>query len=624
MSPPSSATLHGLVVLAAALLAGSVTLGHGIVFDDHALLGGNHEILDGRLPISAAFSMRYWGRADEVSPNELYRPVTVASLAIGMELLGSDPWGMHAVNVSLHALNGLLVYLLSRMLFGQPVLALLTSLIFALHPVATEAVAPVSGRADLLACFLVMAASIAAVSAGRSHGWRRIAAALGAGLATWLAVLSKENAIVTPALLLLVLQADRLRGGGPGWRSWGAAGALGSSLAAVGIALGMRVGVLGYLIRSEVPGSVSARYLAFVNNPLQFADAIERVVTALRVALEGIGILVFPLNLSADYSYNQIPVGTGWIGAAAVAAAAAYLAAIVVLMHRPVFLLGLGWPVLTYLIGSNLIAPIGTIFAERLLYLPVFGFALLAAHAFARLSGASPRTRPAAIILAAALLVAYGFRSIDRYADWADDERLFAATVLSSPDSAKAHSNHGFTLQRAGRNEEAIEAYLRAVAIAPGLTGARVSAGQLLMNSGRNDEALVQFGEAALGDPAMIEAWRGMAETLWRAGREDEAIVRLAEGLPRNPAIAPILAEAHFRLGARMLSEGNDAGFMRNMEETIALDPGHGRARFNLALDALKRGDIDRAREHAAAGRAAGYVFPPGFLESVGLGSARQ
>jgi hypothetical protein len=168
-----SSILHAALILLAAVLVSVGTMSHGFVFDDHLLVGGNMPVISGEAPLSSAFTYRYWGAADEASPNELYRPITIVSLAINARLLGQhpalgrDPAAMHAGNIALHGANALLVYLLILLLFARPTLALLTALIFAVHPIATEPVAAIAGRADLLATFFLLLACLMGLSCSR-------------------------------------------------------------------------------------------------------------------------------------------------------------------------------------------------------------------------------------------------------------------------------------------------------------------------------------------------------------------------------------------------------------------------------------------------------------------------
>ena len=665
-----SAALHLALILACAGAAGARTISHGLVFEDHMLLGGNAPLIRGEAPLGSAFTDRYWGAGDDASPNELYRPVTVISLALDARLLGGRPAVMHAMNVGLHALNACLLYVLLRALFSHPVVALTASLLFALHPIATEVVAAVSGRADLLATGFILAACLLGLAASRRRGVWILIGGLGVAGATFLGVLSKETVYVAPLLMVAVLGADARRHDGPrrSYRDYlMTAGTLAGIQAFVLLmAVLLRVRLLGYLFRFAPPDSPSSAYLAFVNNPLTTAEPLARIFTALRVAVRGAWLLIWPARLSADYSFDQIPVSASTPGAAELAAlgfAAAYLALVIWSARRfPMAMFALSWSALSYLMVSNLIFPIGTIFSERLLYLPAIGFCLLLAAGLAQLARRSEAARRAATALALVILALYSARFVARCGDWESDATLFAATVRDSPRSAKAHSNRGFTLQVAGSTAEAIESYHRALSIAPGMTGTRMSLANLLLQTGVPQESVEQFRQVVTQDPAISVAWSGLgsaqealdqveeagasyrkaldlslgrnrealagaARIRARTGQEEEAVALLESMLrsdPSNAALKSDLAHAHYLLGVRRLQEDRHEDFLKSMRRAVELDPSEGPAHYNLALDALESGDVAAARAHALLGLKAGYEYPAGFLAACGLPEPRQ
>ena len=666
-SGATSTALHALLIVAVVVAVCYGTLGHGFVFDDHMLIGGNSPVIRGEAPLSSAFTYRYWGVADEASPNELYRPITIASIAMNARLLGQDAWGMHACNILLHALNALLVYCLVRSLFGRPILALLTALIFAVHPIATEAVAPIAGRADLLATFFLLVSSLCALAACRRRGRVILVCGLLIAAATFMGALSKESFFAAPLITAAVLGSDarRRQGDARHYRHYLATAVTfaGIQVFVLLMVFVLRAGILGYVYHSDPPSNPSTAYLAFVNNPIQFAEPLGRILTALRVAVSGAGLLLLPFDLAADYSYNAIPVSTGMPGLVEIGALCfllIYLGLTLYAARRsPVVLLALSWSAMSYLIVSNLLFPIGTIFGERLLYTPSIGFALLVAAGLTRLGDATPRRRGIAGALAVLLLGLYGARFVVRCADWADDEHLFKAAVASYPESAKAHANYAFTLLRAGRPDEALTHYTRALAIAPGLTGSGISMARILTQKGRNEEAIqvlrnvierddgISVAHSALGlaqeaagnDAEAERAFRkalelsfgqnreaifGMARVMSRTGREPQAVElleRMAKNAPEAADVREELAQARYLLGVRRLKEGDLAGFTAAMKGTIELDPEHGPAHYNLAVAALDGGDKALAREHAVAALKSGYDLPPGFLEACGVSS---
>lgn len=576
------------LLLAIPLVVGFPIVGHPPVFDDHLLLGGNADILEGRRPAREAFFRRYWGSAPEATLNELYRPVAIASLAADARLAGSGPRGMHVTALLLHSFNTLLVYILVSLLFQRRVTAFLAALFFSINPIVLEVLAPLSGRADLLAGFFLLVASSLAILFVRGRGWSATPALAGSIVASALGVLSKEHVLTAP----LVLGALLLAAGYWPERHRRILIAIGGSAAGVVAAVAQRVGVLGYLWRSGLPPDPQTAYLAWVGNPLLETGIIPRLLTVAKVVPKALGLLLLPLRQSADYCYDQITVEEGFPGLASLLGLGMAIACGAALLfwrrRHPVLWTGLAWSVLTFLLTSNALVPIGALFAERFLYLPAIG-ASLAIGAFLDGIARSGKGRPIVAAAAAAILaILYIALFVVRIPVWSSDGALFAATAQSSPSCARGHSNHGLTLQRAGHLEEAAEAYRRALVIAPGLTGAGISlTGSLL--------ELDRFEAAA-------EAARKTAAT---AG-DDAAARRL---------LADLLVTA----GLRAIDAGDDRGFLVTTEAAAAIDPAHGTAHFNLALHAYRAKDLEAARRHTRNAVGAGYRLPDGFLKAVGM-----
>lgn len=577
------------LLLAIPLAIGSPIVGHPPVFDDHLLLGGNADLLEGRLPAREAFFRKYWGSAPEAALNELYRPVAIASLVVDARLLGSGPAGMHATSLLLHALNALLVYCLMTLLFQNRRMAFLTALLFSVHPIALEALAPLSGRSDLLAALFLLTASCLAAIFARGSGWRAALALAGTVVACALGVLSKEHVVTAPlvlAALLLVAVQDAGRRARMVIAICGAA-------AGTGAALALRTGVLGYLWRSGLPPDPQAAYLAWIGNPLLETGAVSRLLTVAKIVPQALTLLFFPVRQSADYCYNQIPVEEGLPGLASLLGLAVTIAVVAALLlwrrRHPAIWVALAWGALTWLLTSNAVVPIGAIFAERFLYLPAIGSSLAIAALLDRVASVGRRGRVLAAAAGLVLAILSAALFTLRRMDWSGDEALFAATAQSSPRCARGHSNYGLALHRRGRLADAAAEYARALDIAPGLTGAGISLTGSLLDLDRSEEAAEVARSTAL-----------------RAGDDDAATRRL---------LADLLVTA----GLRAIDAGDDRRFLVTMEAAAAVDPGHGTAHFNLALNAYRAKNLEQARMHARDALRAGYAFPPGFLEAVGM-----
>ncbi|XP_028748235.2 protein O-mannosyl-transferase TMTC1 isoform X3 [Peromyscus leucopus] len=164
---PSRRPRCGLIPAgAAALLAGASCLCYGrslrgeFVHDDVWAIVNNPDVRPGTPLRWAVFANDFWGKglADSTS-HKSYRPLCVLSFRLNIFLTGMDPFYFHVVNVILHYLVTLvLMYTCDKTVFKNRGLAFVTALLFAVHPVHTEAVAGVVGRADVLACLLFLLA----------------------------------------------------------------------------------------------------------------------------------------------------------------------------------------------------------------------------------------------------------------------------------------------------------------------------------------------------------------------------------------------------------------------------------------------------------------------------------
>src|SRR5690242_4940468 len=137
---------------------------------------------------------QYW----ETATTGLYRPLTTLSYLFNYAILGSgaNPEGYHWINLLLHLANVAMVYLLCLAIFKQAAIALPATALWALHPVQTEVVTNIVGRADLLVAFGVLAALLCHRQAAASSGARKVAWLAAILVAAAIAAFSKESGVV--------------------------------------------------------------------------------------------------------------------------------------------------------------------------------------------------------------------------------------------------------------------------------------------------------------------------------------------------------------------------------------------------------------------------------------------
>ncbi len=421
-----------------------------LLYDDRTLLD-NPWLVHEAGPVSV-FQHDYWfGTKHESS--DLYRPLTVLSLAWNMRATPSKE-GVRGVNVALHAVGTLIVWWMLAAIAdgrkgtvplerGQSPSAWIGAALFAVHPLGSEAVFWAVGRAEILAAIFGMVAFVSFVR-------RSIAVSVAAFFA---ALCFKESAatwlVIGAAWVALRPKEDREPFRVVAIRASG-------YLAALAVFGALRVSAVGW---GRMPPP-------FIDNPLAGAGVPARVVNSVLLFGRYVGKMLWPQTLSVEYGFDQLPVvpSLPW-GAIAAAAIVAGVVVAVVTLHRKghrtaAFLVA--FVPCAFAVTGNLVFPIGTIFAERLAYLPLAGFCGLAGLALAAIPKAAWRGAAVAV-----LLVACGARTMVRGSDYRDLAALSEATVEASPRAVKALANAGRTQLRQGHPELAIPPLERAVAIWP-------------------------------------------------------------------------------------------------------------------------------------------------------------
>ncbi|MCX6631378.1 MAG: DUF1736 domain-containing protein [Candidatus Solibacter sp.] len=375
----------------------------------------------------------------------LYRPLTTLSYMLNYSVLGNetDPSGYHWLNFMVHAVNIGLVYLLGVVIFEQIPAALLLAAIWGIHPVLTESVTNIVGRADLLGAFGVLAALHAHRKALGTSGGRKAAWVAAVALAVTAGIFSKESTIVAVAVLAIY---DLTFGRAASWK------------ARIPSYFAVAIPCLVFLyVRAPVMSGVASTSFPFGDNPLMGAGCWTARMTAIKVIGRYLALLVWPAQLSFDYSFNENPLFgwglTSWEDLKAVLSLLVCLggAAAAILCwrrHKPVFF-AIAFFFAALSPTSNLVIRIGSSMAERFLYLPSVGFAVLAVYGAQLLSQLLaerwPEYRNAVPAALGVVLIAFAARTYARNADWVDQGRFWRSAVEAAPGSYKTNlsaANH--------------------------------------------------------------------------------------------------------------------------------------------------------------------------------------
>jgi Tfp pilus assembly protein PilF len=501
----------------------------------------------------------------------------------------------------LNAVIGALLWWLLVLLLRRPTVALITALLFVSHPLHVEVVATGVGQAELVASTLALLAMITHLGlvAGCSPGGggevrprrgRGLRSALGLTLANLLylaALLTKESAVVLPGLLFLadwlILERGRLR------RMW-------SRIPLYAVYL---IPLLVYiLMRSSVAGLDPPGAPELVRD----LGAVERRVFASENLLRQVGQLFVPLGLVADYRDYRVPPAPTvadpiFLLSAVAWVATASLVTLLARRRRFTAVLAIAWFFVAIVPTCNLIVTIGTIRADRLLYLPSVGLCLGLALVIAKL-GRFHRLLPFATL--ALILVAHGWITVRRNLVWRDARSLWEATVADNPGSANAHRNLADNLSEAGEQpDRAAELYRRAIELREGAgffyADARVQYGHLLRARGDWALAAEQYRRVVEERPSHFIAHVSLGQVL---SRSTDTVDEAVDVLERAVTLQPDNFQTHANLAHAFLQQGRLEEALAEVDEALALRNSEAYV-WSIRANILSR--LGRAEESQAA-----------------------
>jgi tetratricopeptide (TPR) repeat protein len=563
-------TLTALAVFVFAACLYLPSLKNGFVWDDKALVE-NPDIrtLNGDT-VKRVFTTNYWDATDVTSG--LYRPLTALSFHADYQTHADKPAGFHLTNVLFNAAVCALLFLVLVEMFAALDLALFAALFFAAFPMHVENVAWVSGRTDLLATMFMLASLWCYARWRASGGWTALPGAL---LLFGAALLAKESAVVLPAVILV---AELL--------PVGSARAQGDRKAGAVVVMAMFVMAALYLVlRKQVLGASVGYFHRFTHG---FEQAVALPFSILAHYTYK---LVFPFRPNAESDFP--PPAHFWN--VHVLVGVAIFAGICYALWRwrgnRVFVFGTAVIAIGLLPVLNIL-PLNQILAERFLYFPSTGFALLVALLVITLRR---RWRLPATVVFVLLLAACSARTVMRTADWKDELTLFQKSVAASPDNARARASLGSTLYGLERYDEALNEFRHAVRVnpsyAPGWSGLARTEGKL----GHLKEAMDAINNALDIDPDNAVYYNSLGMLQFQARDYMNAVGSFREVLQ----IRPRHLHARFNLGLALYQLGDFEGAVKEFTELENKDGDFQNAWFFLAESQLRAGNAEAAAESA-------------------------
>lgn len=474
------------------------------------------------------WTSHYWAGKVDATDKGLYRPLTLTSYNLQYAISGQNAAAFHIINVLLHALVCFVLMRFVKLVFKDLTLAFLAGLIFAVHPIHSEAVAGIVGRAEILCALFVLLAMIS------YHHWA------GSGNIKWLvcllassfaAITSKELGFLLPAVLVLQETYTYFTTKKYSFPSRGKWTALLSVIV---------LAVVMWAFRSTITESAASHEM------WAEVSAGDRMATALRTTMEYIGMHVFPISLSADYWVSEVPIAN--FGDLMV-----WLSILVILgLTGLSFYLRKKWPVFSWgilfffmmlLPVSNFLFAAGFLKAERILYIPSIGLIIVIASLLLRL-GQMKQGKIPALGIAALLVVFFSVKTWSRGQAWKNNFTLAEATLRTSPDSPRFNNIMGLELKARKQKEEALVFFEKAVQSNPQHVPALVNLGLAYRNAGRYEEAAAILERALDLNPNTLATYVNLM-SVYRSLNDNQKNLQVAKkALKRYPQSAPIVWNA--------------------------------------------------------------------------------
>ena len=555
------------------------TLHNDFIFDDLPLIQSSKTLpaLDNPRSIISVFTQK-----------KGYRPIRTLSYAIDYHISGLNPTSYHISNIIYHTITAIFVYLVTLSIVSSRISALCAAALFAVHPVHTDSVAYLAGRRDILSGLFFFMGFYGFLTYRKTN--RLIFAPL-TMIAYLLSIGSKEMGVTLPALFFICDLVNQIS---PGKKGLGP-----RPLSSLAGAMKSTVKQHPYFYGFFLTGALAfSYYKVFINSPSHqyayYGDSMwVTFLTVGRILVHYIQLLLFPVNLVADYSFDAFPLSASlfeWSTLSSFVLLVGIAVFIIRMITRKKWIAFGGiWFFVTLLPVCHII-PHHELLAEHYLYLPSYGFFLIAALLFTELLQ-EKRYLPLTLSIIISVIILLSVRTVDRNRDWRDSMTLWGKTVKTVPACARAQNNLGVEYLYAKKYAEAIEHLTAAIEIKPDYAEAYNNMGLVYKEKGLYDGAIDFFTKAIMLRKPYYDSVYNLANTFENKGNYDQSIQIYKQLVKKKPDSAKI----HNNLGIAYQRKGQFELAREHYGKAVMLDPGDFEARNNLGVWYYSRGMYDKA-----------------------------
>ncbi|KAH8386306.1 hypothetical protein KR200_004275 [Drosophila serrata] len=566
--------------------------GATFVFDDTVAIVKNRDVSVLPTNWTAIFTHDFWGASLVSSDShKSFRPLTTLMFHCEYALLGLSAAHMKFLNLLLHCVNTLLMWRLVRSLYVTEInteqWATISAALFAAHPIHTEAVSGVVGRAELMFGMIHLLCLLLTVANTGKRSSHTVVLVL---ILTAVGILFKESAVTIPMSCVLL---DYFQNGYyllSYWDQWNL--------------VRSRVSYVVYLVGTSALLTTRLWWQNFeppkfkeVDNPVAYNEHIlTRGLSQQFLLVMNIWLMLCPHWLCYDWALGCVKLVTsiwdlrlqGVIGFYSIV-----LVALKNFRRLPGMMLALGLMVVPFLPASGIIS-VGFVIAERTLYVPSIGFCLVSIYGFLywydSCSG-RPYWRLCLQVLLMVLLSVMMLRTRQRATDWLNEEQLFKSGLEVCPDNAKVHYNIARLATDTGNNTKAFQHYHKAIELYPGYESALMNLGNLYREHGQLATAEEYIRLALQVYPAFPAAWMNLGIVQSAQKKYAQALVSYEKALKHRANFAV----CYYNMGNLYLEQKLYAEALHHWQHAVGLNPRQPKAWANILTMLDNRGLYDDA-----------------------------
>ena len=508
---PTKST-HILLIILAVVIVYANSLDSKFVWDDTSLIVENPYIKSWH-NLDSVFTKNIYHGANKLI--NYYRPLQLLSYMAEYSIWGLNTFGYHLMNLMLHAMNAVLVYLLILAIFGSSGIGLLTALMFVTAPAISSVTYYVSARADLLVAMFML---LSALTFFEYHRKRRAQFYVASILSFVFALLSRENAIILPFLLIMIFFQNKERDRKTLLRS------ISPYFLILLVYIFLRVTVLNFSVAPDelAPGNY------ITQTPLLY-----RLLTDFKVLITYLRLLLFPFNLHMNWYIRPVSfiLEPGLVFCVGLIASLAIIIKKVSRDH-PQILFGVAWFFVTLLPVLN-IYPLSTFLHDAWLYVPCIGFFFIFSTILLKIA---PRRVGRAII--AIFLLYFTITTVVHGRVWRDNVSLFKNTVKHNSDNPyiySVHINLALAYFHDDRYEEAMRECHYAISLEPEVAGAYNNLGIFYADKGDYVNAIKNFKICIKLNKELPMPHLNLAVTYNTLGYFNKAVSAITRCIELNP-----------------------------------------------------------------------------------------